>query len=58
MNNGSGIVVPKVVLGWMLQRDGEHIETIQRFVTRLWDSGITLSGPPCKDGNPSPRPER
>ena len=34
-----GIFVPKIINGWLYKREGEYLETIQRFITRLWDSG-------------------
>ncbi|XP_023336819.1 uncharacterized protein LOC111707867 [Eurytemora carolleeae] len=37
-----GIFVPKIINGWLYKREGEYLETIQRFITQLWDSGLMI----------------
>lgn len=41
-HGGLGVVVPKTHEGWMYRRNGDYLESIQRFITRLRDSGGCL----------------
>ena len=38
-NEGGGIFLHQTIDGWLYNREGEYLETIQRFITRLSDSG-------------------
>ncbi|XP_023326654.1 uncharacterized protein LOC111700068 [Eurytemora carolleeae] len=39
-NEGGGIFLHQTIDGWLYKREGEYLETIQRFITQLTDSGL------------------
>ena len=38
-NESGGIFIHQTMDGWLYKRKGEYLETIQRFITQLSDSG-------------------
>ena len=38
-NEGGGIFIHQIMDGWLYKREGDYLETIQRFITQLSDSG-------------------